>query len=234
MPFENNRGVLYIVWGNSHDHLLERSIASLKKYHPELPVTIHRITLSTGQTGNSALLQHKAAMFKLSPYESTLFLDADTVVMGRLDYAFEKAERFGLACCVCECPWARRYSGLNSEMDLIEYNTGVLFFSRKAELLFTMWERFSRTTSSSIQHISNGIVNVMLYNDQASFAKAIDIIEFNPFVLPLNWNLRPMWQRSFFGPVRIWHDVSAPSKSIYEISDLYENKETLITYFVID
>jgi hypothetical protein len=59
------------------------------------------------------------------------------------------------------------------------------------------------------------------------------VVGFNPFVLPLNWNLRPKWQRSFFGPVRIWHDVSAPSKEIYEINALYEDRESLITYFTM-
>jgi hypothetical protein len=231
---EHNRGVLYIVWGTSHEHLLDRSIASLKGHHPELPVTIHRVEASEDQAGQAAMLQHKTGMFNLTPYETTLFLDADTVVLGRLDHAFEKAERFGLACCICECPWARRYSGLSSEADLIEYNTGVLFFSRQTELLFTMWERYARTIASTVQFLSSdGVKAVMQYNDQASFAKAIDVVGFNPFVLPLNWNLRPKWQRSFFGPVRIWHDVSAPSKEIYEINALYEDRESLITYFTM-
>ncbi|MEJ0070814.1 MAG: hypothetical protein WDO24_21130 [Pseudomonadota bacterium] len=40
-------------------------------------------------------------MFEHSPFETTVYLDADTVVLGRLDYGFEMAERFGLACCHC-------------------------------------------------------------------------------------------------------------------------------------
>jgi hypothetical protein len=65
-------------------------------------------------------------MMELSPFEETLYLDADTVVLDRLDFGFEQAARFGVACCICECPWARRYRGLPND-DGVEYSTGVLF-----------------------------------------------------------------------------------------------------------
>ena len=25
-------------------------------------------------------------------------------------------------------------------------------------------------------------------------------------MLPYNWNFRPQWHKSFFGPIKIWHD----------------------------
>ena len=50
-------------------------------------------------------LLQKSQMFQFSPFRETLYLDADTVVLGRLDFAFLKAQEFGLACCICECPW---------------------------------------------------------------------------------------------------------------------------------
>jgi hypothetical protein len=36
-------------------------------------------------------------MLEVTPFEETLFLDNDTVVLGRLDYGFQKASQFGLA-----------------------------------------------------------------------------------------------------------------------------------------
>ena len=66
----------------------------------------------------------KAVMRDMTPFEETIFLDADTMVMGRLDYAIEQARRVGLACSICECPWARRYGGIEGEV--IEYNTGTV------------------------------------------------------------------------------------------------------------
>ena len=46
----------------------------------------------------------------------------------------------------------------------------------------------------------------MPVNDQAGFALAVERTGFLPFVLPMNWNFRPKWHKSFFGPIKIWHD----------------------------
>ncbi len=51
---------------------------------------------------NPNTLNQKATMFDLSPFDETLFLDLDTVVLGRLDFGFQKAQQFGLAIAICE------------------------------------------------------------------------------------------------------------------------------------
>ena len=83
-------GVLYIVWGDGVAGLLKRSIASLQHFHPELPVHVEKLPDGSG-------LLDKASMMDLSPFRETVFLDADTVVMGRLDFAVERARRGGLS-----------------------------------------------------------------------------------------------------------------------------------------
>src|SRR4051812_10630507 len=110
------RGVCYITWGDSVKEFRERSIASLRAFHPELP--LHVVELEGVQEKYAGLLQ-KAGMFRMSPFSTTLFLDADTIVLGNLDYGFEMAERHGLACSLCECPWARRHTGLRQQGDLV-------------------------------------------------------------------------------------------------------------------
>jgi hypothetical protein len=171
------------------------------------------------------MLLAKAAMAKLSPFENTLYLDADTIVMGPLDYGFEKAEQFGLACCICECPWAQRYTGLNSMDGLVEYNTGVLFFTRTAQPAFYMWEQLARVVDSSFRYLKDNDVKIMDHNDQAAFARAIDLTGSNPFVLPLNWNFRPRWQKSFFGPLRVWHDVALPPPEVSSVNSYYDKED---------
>ena len=47
----------------------------------------------------------------------------------------------------------------------------------------------------------------MKLNDQAGFALAVQELGINPFVLPLNWNYRPRWEPSVYGPVKVWHDL---------------------------
>ena len=220
-------GALYMVWGHSHDQLLDRSIAALKKYHPDLPIHVHRVPLGDNNCATAEMFLPKAAMATISPFERTLYLDADTIVMGPLDYAFEKAEQFGLAGCICECPWAQRYAGLKQKESLVEYNTGVLFFTPKAEQVLYLWERLVRTVDSSVRYIDHGVEKVMQHNDQAAFAWAMEMSGFNPYVLPLNWNFRPKWNRCFYGPIRIWHDVNLPPAELYQINALYDDPNAI-------
>lgn len=234
-PADTDCGVLYMVWGNSHDHLLARSMASLRKFHPTLPIHVHRVDAMGEEVASTEMLLHKTKMAKISPFKTTLFLDADTTVLGSLDYGFEKARQFGLACCVCECPWARRYNGLKFSGDLIEYNTGVFFFTESAQPLMYMWERLARVVDSSMYfHTSSGQIAIMRHNDQASFARAVEMTGFNPFILPLNWNFRPKWHRSFFGPIKIWHDTSPPIPELVQISLNQSQTETIVSYAILD
>lgn len=194
------RGVLYMVWGSGKDAVLDRSIASLRAHHPDLPVHVERLA------GGATLLD-KARMADLSPFRETLYLDLDTVVLGNLDFGFQKAGEFGLACCICECPWARRYGGISG--DMVEYNTGVLFFTEKAKDLFKAWRGAVEDLDSSILFLmDDGKPARMPLNDQAGFAKAVEDSRYRPFILPINWNFRPRWHRSWFGPLKVWHDYA--------------------------
>ena len=215
------RGILYITWGKKSQKLLSRSIKSVRQYHLELPIHVARLPSESN-------LLDKAQMFELSPFDETLFLDADTVILGRLDYAFKKAIEFGLACSICECPWARRYGGLQG--DMIEYNTGVLFFTQKAEPLFNGWKKCVKQIDSSITLFANGRIGKMSLNDQAGFALAAEQTGFAPFVLPYNWNFRPRWHKSFFGPIKIWHDYSDVTTDLYDWNRNQSDEREIVQY----
>ena len=193
------RGVLYVVWGEYGVGTLKRSRQSLARVHPNMPVEVIELP------ADSTLLD-KAQMMELSPFEETLFLDADTVILDDLSYGFEQARRFGLACSICECPWARRYAGLSG--DMVEYNTGVIFFTEFARPVFNAWRACVAEIDSSIVFHNGPELIQMPLNDQAGFAKALDDTGFRPFILPYNWNFRPKWHKSWFGPLKIWHDYS--------------------------
>jgi hypothetical protein len=200
-------GVLYMKWGSKAEVSFQRSLASLRKFHPELPVQVAELP-------ENATLLDKARMMDVTPFEHTLFLDTDTVIMDRLDFAFEKSAKFGLACCICECPWARRYGGLSG--DMIEYNTGVLFFTRAAQPIFDLWKQHAATLDSSIifKLGNDPQLRKMPFNDQGGFALAVEQSGMNPFILPLNWNLRPQWQWVICGPIKIWHDYVDPPTGV--------------------
>lgn len=215
------RGILYITWGDKSDTVLNRSMDSVVQHHGALPVHVVRLP-------EAATLLEKAKMFDMSPFEETLFLDADTVVLGRLDFGFDKAVRHGLACAICECPWARRYRGLAG--DMVEYNTGVLFFTAAARPVFDAWRQLAAAVDSAIPILHRGRVHHMPLNDQAGFALALERTGFLPFVLPLNWNFRPKWHKSLFGPVKIWHDYSEVPKNLTMWNRDQEDHRSIIQY----
>lgn len=216
------RGVVYVVWGEAIEPMLQRSITSLRRHHPELPVHVERLP-------DGSQHRDKPRMFDVSPFEETLFLDADTVVLDRLDFAFEKAQRFALACCICESPWARRHAGISG--DVIEYNTGVLFFTRAAESIFRRWAEIVYSIDATVIMLGpNQSVTRQVDSDQAGFAQAVDDLRFNPYVLPLNWNLRPAWQKNWFGPIKIWHWRSPPPDRLVEWNDGQRQPGSIIRY----
>jgi hypothetical protein len=154
------------------------------------------------------------------------------VVLDRLDFGFERARQFGLACCICECPWARRYGGLSG--DLIEYNTGVLFFTRQMKPLFDAWKiNVSKLDSSITFKTGPEKMGRMPSNDQGGFAQAIAELGICPYVLPMNWNLRPLWQKTFFGPVKIWHDYAPVPPKLVEWIQTQNGEQKIIEFIRI-
>jgi hypothetical protein len=204
---EQMRGALFICWKGYIDPTgaLDRSIASLKRWHPELECHVEWLM-------HSADLRCKSRMFDLSPFDETLFLDVDTVVLGNLDYGFTQANKHGMALCINANPWARRYDSMQNDGDVIEYNTGVMWFNKRDQRVadvFTKWKELKEMDSSSSFQGSDGVCR-MLINDQCSFSAAVAATDFNPFILPVNWNLQPKWQRTVFGPVKVWHTYAPP------------------------
>jgi hypothetical protein len=216
-----DRGILYVVWGDTIEASLERSIASVRRVYPNIPIRVERL--------DGSGLGQKASMADLSPFRSTLYLDADTVVMGNLDFAFEKAEQFGLACCICEAPWMARYG----DAEGIEYNTGVLFFTSGARRVFDNWKARVSESAKSTWTMVDGIPRGLSFDDQAGFARAIAACEFNPFILPINYNQRPYFHRSLFLPLKIWHDYGPVPESLIEMNGACERGERPITYYLL-
>lgn len=199
-----SRGVLYLCWPGTSDYspILERSVKSVRHWHPELE---HRVVYLPA---DSTLLD-KRRMYDLSPFDETLFLDADTTVLGKLDYGFVMARRHGMALCISANPWQRRYENVPHEHpDEVEYSSGVVFFDKnhpRVGEVFRRWNEVSRTVDSSARYQSDDGVRMQPHNDQALLTLAIHESGFCPFVLSPNWNLFPKWQRTFWGPVKIHH-----------------------------
>lgn len=239
-----SRGILYLVWKGECDpsNVLARSLASVKHWHPELPY--HVAEMPDGST-----LLCKSKMYDLSPYDETLFLDADTTVMGKLDFGFAKAKQHGIACCINANPWQRRYYKIEQHPDEVEYSSGVVFFDkrweedygpnaetyseddlsrRSTQNVFHLWDSLDGTdTTCSYFHASDGVKHAP-YNDQALFSLAMQRLAFNPFVLPLNWNLYPRWQKHWWGPIKVLHGYDDIPESVVRWNAEQSNPDAVI------
>jgi hypothetical protein len=220
---KSGRGVLYIYWGNNALPYLRRSVESLNKWHPELPVKAIEL--------KDAALPDKSAMYDLSPFAETLFLDIDTVVMGRLDFGFDHAKRNGsIACCICENPWLRRYQEESQIGDAIEYNSGVVFFTEGSKPIFDLWKQIAVNVSGDLEFMRSGEKAVMPQNDQQSFSLAIRNSGCTPAILPLNWNFSPSWHSGHFGPIKIWRDYREPPLATIEFSESQSKSGEVIDF----
>jgi hypothetical protein len=121
-----------MTWGSTP--ALIRSRASVAHWHPELPQ--HVVNLPDDST-----VLVKSRMCDLSPFDETLFLDADTTVLGRLDYGFERAGLYGITLTISANPWQRRYYNMECPPDAVEYSSGVVFFTKNRDgAVFRRWK----------------------------------------------------------------------------------------------
>jgi hypothetical protein len=205
---ESSRGALYIVWDEKADDALARSITSLNRVHPEMPVHVARIR------SERADLLCKCGMFDLSPFAETVYLDVNTVVLGDLGFAFNKAARFGIACCISPSVWARQHIGVKG--DAILYNTGMLFFTQAAKPVFNTYLQLSAEHAKYERSQYMGPGTRTTHDDEGCFAAALEITGWNPFVLPPNWNFRPgIGHRDIVGPIKIWHHYVDPPAAMF-------------------
>ncbi|MEJ0070607.1 MAG: hypothetical protein WDO24_19980 [Pseudomonadota bacterium] len=225
----SQRGVLFATWEADADapvrELLARAVASLREIHPELP---HHVA---AQPGGAPWLD-KPRLLAQSPFATTLFLDSDAVVLGRLDFGFEMAERYGLACCLADNPWQRRHLGVQG--DACEYDAGVLFFDAKAKPTFEVWARLAPHMGAPVSSVVDGQVVHMPGDERLGFAQAVEQSGVAPFVLPLNWNLKPRRQRSFFGPIKLWRGDGAVPALLPALNGYYERPDAIMQFHELE
>jgi len=210
------RGVLFLVSEAGDPAALARAVAALGAVHPELP---HHVVRQSVVDRTRALA--------LSPFETTACLDEDALVLGRLDFAFEMAERYGLACCHGENPWRRRHVGVTS--DAVSYDTGVLFFTAAAKPVFDTWQRIAPLATAPVARVEDGAVRQLPGDDRLGFVQALDACATAPLLLPPNWSLRPPWHRSFYGPVKIWHGDAVPD-AVTALNRYYAAPDAIIQF----
>ena len=169
-------GVVYVVFGKQAQALCAKSLASLRKYNPDLPVVVvgdmpmykyhvRRIPWKKDTAAYNAKRSKrfrfesgivKPALFDISPFDNTLYLDVDTEIRGDITQGFDFLDfgDFAIAPHNHTVEWyipsrstkksKREYAETCAEFGIgaeLYWNSGV-FFWRKNECtkeLFRLW-----------------------------------------------------------------------------------------------
>jgi hypothetical protein len=165
--------------------------------------------------GMSRRLRDKSRLFGFLPegYDSFVYLDTDTRVLGDLSFAFEKAEQHGIAVVPAPHYNLAEFFGFGSVLDEVgqrradqmQYNTGVIFFrpTERVRDVFVLWHDLCNQAGATFTD-----------NDQPFFTVAMEQLGFLPYVLSPAYNFREKQGQHLVGGVRVWHSLAEPPADI--------------------
>jgi hypothetical protein len=217
-----SRGVTYTAWGSGIAEA-ERSAVSARAFGLKTCLiagdyqgsVFDRVVKTEYPPAN---MTERIFVYPLSPFDQTLYLDSDTLVLGDLSYGFDMAARFGLAvsfapACFLRWHWGsmKEYGVEDFPEDTVEYNAGVIFFDKHHRATEGLWEAAQYKLAKGFHGVLENRPSPPV-NDQSIFNLVLYEKKIHPFVLPQNWNFRPgvyldrgLPVPSGFGPIKIWH-----------------------------
>ena len=220
-PVDANAAVVWLCWGEKH---LRQAVESARS---TLPLGIDRVLITDTATAPLAeasgafttivrtVLGHgsnldKGRLIDCVPaqYETILFLDADTLVLGDLSLGFAKARQYGIA--VAPAPHYNLsgffgFDRILAEVGIrpagqMQYNSGVIFCSLKGP---------GRQVIERYRDLCNAAAPTGWKNDQPLLSLAFEQLGFQPYVLSPLYNYRGLGELAV-GDVRVWHSVLPP------------------------
>ena len=204
-------GAVYII---THDPryvgLLLNSAASLRKAMPSLPITVF-----SQFPIDSSLIEHvervtptadgfydKARLMQESPYDRTLFVDADTYVLDSLGELFTLMDHFDCAATHEEyvnTDWDNRYPRPEIPSSFPEFNTGVIVYRRSNRVREFLREWSSLYAGFLEAHPGEPI------NDQPFFRAAAYSNDIRIATLSREYNCKFRGQGYLNGRVKVLH-----------------------------
>jgi hypothetical protein len=206
-------GILYIATGENFIDEAINSAVSVKKVMPEIPLAIYtnkKLSDETAKLFDVITIIHnpkfsfsdKIPHLINTPFERTLFLDTDTVMLNPVWELFELLDQFDIA--YCHAPW-RQCPGENNQLQDVpdcfsEANTGVLAFKNSCNVkdLFGKWQEVY-----SMQLTQENPPN----HDPPAFRRVLYSTNARAYVLPPEYNTRtpmPIFKGGGI-PVKILH-----------------------------
>lgn len=204
-------GAIYILTQNErYVDLALPSVASLKRAMPDLPVTVFsQFPIKSPLIDRVVPVQptrdgffDKTKLMRESPYDRTLFIDADIIVLEPFAELFDLLDRFDCAATHEEyvnTDWFNRYPRGDVPSSFPEFNTGILLFKRSVRMdgVLKDWEVLY---AQFLKEKPNQQIN-----DQPFFRAALYHSEARVATLTREYNCKFRGQGYLNGPVKILH-----------------------------
>jgi hypothetical protein len=204
-------GAIYIITRDArYIELLVNSAASLKRVMPDLPITVFsQFPLESScfekvirVEGSEDAFYDKTLFFQQTPYDRTLFIDADIYVAEPVPELFSLLDHFDFAATHEEylsTDWWNRYPRPDIPRSFPEFNTGVLAYRRSPQMdsVLKNWSALYRAFLEV--HPGQEI------NDQPFFRAAVYSSSARIATLTREYNCKFRGQGYLNGPVKILH-----------------------------
>ncbi|MBE9005028.1 hypothetical protein IQ259_08245 [Fortiea sp. LEGE XX443] len=221
MADSQKRAIVFFAWGEKYisevlncikvSHMPDYDKILITDQVSEVPKCELKVIRANFQI-NSLLRKTELIDFLPDNYNSYLFLDSDTIVISDIEMGFAKAELYGIAASPAPHYSLNHFWGFEKIMELegvscssqLQYNTGVIFFSinvKKVLEVFRLWKELGIKYQNIFE------------NDQPFFSLSMELLNFNPYTLSINYNYRGLGNL-ISGDVKIWHSHTEMPKNI--------------------
>lgn len=206
-----SNGAIYIVTQDPrYVGLLCASAERLKSLMPELPITVFSQFPIEGVwfdrvirvEGSKDGFYDKTRLIRESPYERTIFVDADIYAVKPFPELFSLLDRFDCAATheeYVDTDWFHRYPRPDIPASFPEFNTGILLFRRSAQVrrLLTKWDELYKNFLEENPNLA--------INDQPFFRVAAYDSDARIATLTREYNCKFRGQGYLTGPVKVLH-----------------------------
>jgi len=206
-----SNGAIYIVTQDQrYVDLLRISAERLKRVMSDLPITVFSqfpvkggcfdrvIQVEPSEDG----FYDKTKLIRESPYERTIFVDADIYVVEPFPELFSLLDRFDCAAAheeYLDTDWFHRYPRPDIPASFPEFNTGILLFKRSA-LMDRVLVKWGELYKKFLEEKPN-----LPINDQPFFRAAVYENDARVATLTREYNCKFRGQGYLAGPVKILH-----------------------------
>jgi hypothetical protein len=206
-----SNGAIYIVTRDPrYVQLLCISAERLKTMMPDLPITVFSqfpidnpcfervIRVEPSSDG----FYDKTRLIRQSPYQKTIFVDADIYVAQPFPELFALLDKFDCAACheeYADTDWFHSYPLPEIPSSFPEFNTGILLFNRSPRIdrLLAQWDELYQQFLKQKPGVA--------INDQPFFRAAVYHSDIRIATLTREYNCKFRGQGYLTGPVKILH-----------------------------